>query len=648
MPYSGPADTSLPSNVKKLDTKQRRQWVSVFNSAYARCQKKGGSNCESFAFRNANGVLKNASTTFTGLLGGEHPLGRSFVELLAAEPPETINVFPEPGTYKHPVWGDIEVTKEGNKQFVENFNAQVYQEHVPIDAEHETKLSGAVGYIKKLNMNDDGSIEAEVEWTDRGQKLIEEDSYRYISPEWYEQWKDPATGDEFENVLIGAALTTRPFFKGLRSLVASEGHLYDLEGDERTPVVRSSVEGVSYSDLQTMVMSAARHEFPGVFGGSYGGWDVDLYDDYAIICSNGEQHYRVDYSYEGEEIVISGQPEEVQKKTVWEVMRARDYSPDERKKLAAKGHAMPDGSYPIVTKDDLGNAIQSIGRAKNKEAVKKHITKRAHALGRTDLLPDDWSGSTKKTKEEGMTVDVKDLDVTTLEEKDQRSLLTRLAASLKATVRFGHDPGGNGNGNGEGSDIEDDKGAADDGDAGTGEGEGESEGEGEGKGAGDSGAGEGAVTGAELTSLKGALEKERQTKQALERRVQGLEQADRDRRFRDIILGRDEASAKAAKEGSPVYPMVGDLAAKQQIMTALADTKGEASPEFKAYVAGEREHASQLRAAGTFSEFGTDSQGQPVSASPIPADALTKIAKEDPKLYAAYDAHVKDDRKANV
>jgi len=101
-------------------------------------------------------------------------------------------------------------------------------------------------------------------------------------------------------------------------------------------------------------------------------------------------------------------------------------------------------------------------------------------------------------------------------------------------------------------------------------------------------------------------------------------------------------------------------------MTALADTKGEASPEFKAYVAGEREHASQLRAAGTFSEFGTDSQGQPVSASPIqemdrrvaelratdpslsPADALTKIAKEDPKLYAAYDAHVKDDRKANV
>lgn len=52
---------------------------------------------------------------------------------------------------------------------------------------------------------------------------------------------------------------------------------------------------------------------------------------------------------------------------------------------------MKDGSYPIVTIKDLKNAIQAFGRTgKNKEATKAHIKKRARALGKTDLLPDNW------------------------------------------------------------------------------------------------------------------------------------------------------------------------------------------------------------------------------------------------------------------
>jgi hypothetical protein len=70
---------------------------------------------------------------------------------------------------------------------------------------------------------------------------------------------------------------------------------------------------------------------------------------------------------------------------------ARDFSTEEREKLAKKGQAMPDGSYPIATVGDLRNAIQAFGRAKNASAVKQHIIKRAKALGKTDLLPDGWS-----------------------------------------------------------------------------------------------------------------------------------------------------------------------------------------------------------------------------------------------------------------
>lgn len=68
----------------------------------------------------------------------------------------------------------------------------------------------------------------------------------------------------------------------------------------------------------------------------------------------------------------------------------KDYSTKQRKQLAKKGHAMPDGSYPIVDVADLKNAIQAYGRASDPAAVKAWIKKRAKALGASDQLPDDW------------------------------------------------------------------------------------------------------------------------------------------------------------------------------------------------------------------------------------------------------------------
>jgi len=56
MPYESVAD--LPSNIKKLPAKKQRQFMAVFNSSYAKCQEDGGKDCDSVAFRNANGVLK--------------------------------------------------------------------------------------------------------------------------------------------------------------------------------------------------------------------------------------------------------------------------------------------------------------------------------------------------------------------------------------------------------------------------------------------------------------------------------------------------------------------------------------------------------------------------------------------------------------
>lgn len=73
-----------------------------------------------------------------------------------------------------------------------------------------------------------------------------------------------------------------------------------------------------------------------------------------------------------------------------ENINEREFSTTRRKVLAKEGKALPDGSFPIVTVEDLKNAIKSYGRAKNKEKAKAHIKKRAKQMGKYDLIPDSW------------------------------------------------------------------------------------------------------------------------------------------------------------------------------------------------------------------------------------------------------------------
>lgn len=69
----------------------------------------------------------------------------------------------------------------------------------------------------------------------------------------------------------------------------------------------------------------------------------------------------------------------------------RDFSTDDRKRLASSGAALPDGSFPIETAGDLENAIHGLGRAKDKAKAKAHIIARARTLGATDKLPAGWT-----------------------------------------------------------------------------------------------------------------------------------------------------------------------------------------------------------------------------------------------------------------
>ena len=67
-----------------------------------------------------------------------------------------------------------------------------------------------------------------------------------------------------------------------------------------------------------------------------------------------------------------------------------EFSAAEREKDAEAGVAMPDGSYPIRSARDIGNALRDYYRSGEKADVKAHIIARAKAIGAESALPDDW------------------------------------------------------------------------------------------------------------------------------------------------------------------------------------------------------------------------------------------------------------------
>ena len=71
----------------------------------------------------------------------------------------------------------------------------------------------------------------------------------------------------------------------------------------------------------------------------------------------------------------------------------REFTEAEREAASESGAAMPDGSFPIKTVKDLKNAIQAFGRAKDPAKAKAHIKARAKALGKENLIPDNWKGA---------------------------------------------------------------------------------------------------------------------------------------------------------------------------------------------------------------------------------------------------------------
>jgi uncharacterized membrane protein YkoI len=126
------------------------------------------------------------------------------------------------------------------------------------------------------------------------------------------------------------------------------------------------------------------------------------YDVYAVEIEgmNGKS-YDVFVSLDGE---VLGYDEYTQEEAsaieaeAAEIALKRAYSEETRGSMASKGHALPDGSFPVADENDLRNAVQAFGRAKDPEAAKAHIMKRAVDLGLEELIPGSWTAGSAMPK----------------------------------------------------------------------------------------------------------------------------------------------------------------------------------------------------------------------------------------------------------
>lgn len=135
----------------------------------------------------------------------------------------------KPGKWDHPSYGMVEITDEIQQEFVANFNKDLRAHSstigLPIDEEHYSD-KGATGWIKQLINKGNEGLFAIVEWNSKGRQLIKDAVYRFFSPEFYFQYEDPEDRRLYNNVLIGGALTNRPYFKGLNPVVLSESIIH--------------------------------------------------------------------------------------------------------------------------------------------------------------------------------------------------------------------------------------------------------------------------------------------------------------------------------------------------------------------------------------------------------------------------------------
>ena len=111
--------------------------------------------------------------------------------------------------------GPYEITAANVAEMIANAGRGLPPNGIPGNEGHS--LGQAVGWGQELRASDDG-LELRIVWTALGERLLSEQLYRFLSPEWYDdQWPYviSTSGERVPWVVSGFGLTNSPFFTEL-------------------------------------------------------------------------------------------------------------------------------------------------------------------------------------------------------------------------------------------------------------------------------------------------------------------------------------------------------------------------------------------------------------------------------------------------
>lgn len=158
------------------------------------------------------------------------------------------------GNYDHPYYGKFEISHAHLDSFVTNFHNNVRRIDLAVDYDHETRE--AAGWFKDV-VKRENSVWGVIDWTPNGAKSLTDKEFRYISADFDMNYIDNESKTEYGPTLYGAALTNRPFVKGMAPTVelkenTNGGNSMNLEELKKENEKLLSEKTTALKELETL------------------------------------------------------------------------------------------------------------------------------------------------------------------------------------------------------------------------------------------------------------------------------------------------------------------------------------------------------------------------------------------------------------
>lgn len=134
------------------------------------------------------------------------------------------------GANLNPIGGSITLTDDVFSEMIANWKAEgspalpVYFHHPPpideVPPEKRKEVFAAAGHMEDFRITERG-LEARTAWSAEGQQKLDEDAYRFVSPEWQPSHIGRRDGKRRGWLVTAAALTDTPFFNEMPRVAAA-------------------------------------------------------------------------------------------------------------------------------------------------------------------------------------------------------------------------------------------------------------------------------------------------------------------------------------------------------------------------------------------------------------------------------------------